>query len=120
MPTAYRACPPEYSGEQLPVQRSVLNCFQNVIRADVWRTAKVGEGASDFEDAVVGAGRKVHLLPRVLQVIVAFFIQLAVQPDKAGDRDPPFFEVLDLTSTPLRHLLRELGVNKIVNPLQNH
>ena len=54
--------------KQLPVQRPKLDCLQDVVGTDRFGSAKIGEGAGDFQDAVVGTGAEVHFAHRVLQV----------------------------------------------------
>ena len=51
----------EASLEQPPVQRSELDRLQHLVAADVFLPGEVGEGAGNFQDAVVGAGGEVHL-----------------------------------------------------------
>lgn len=46
--------------EQIPVQRAVLDRFEDVVRGDRGGAFEVGEGAGDLEDAVVGAAREVE------------------------------------------------------------
>ena len=40
------------------VERAVLDCFAEVLGLDVGGVVEVGDGAGDFQDAVVGAGGK--------------------------------------------------------------
>jgi len=58
------------SREQIPVQRAILDRFQDVLPADTLAAAEVGEGAGDFEDPIVGAGGKIELLHRVFEAVV--------------------------------------------------
>jgi hypothetical protein len=52
---------------QLTVQRAQLHCLAHVLRSDPVRTSEVGDGAADFEDAVVGAGAEAEVRHRRLQ-----------------------------------------------------
>jgi hypothetical protein len=44
----------------LPIQRAVLNGFADVIGCDGFHAGEVGDGAGDFQDAVVGARTEVY------------------------------------------------------------
>ncbi len=52
-------------------------------QADGFGTCEVGEGAGDFEDAIMGAGGEVHFLHRVFEVTGAFRVDLAAHPHSA-------------------------------------
>jgi hypothetical protein len=56
------------SHPQIPIQSAEVDGFEEVVGGDGIMPGEVGEGAGDFEDAVVGAGGKVHLLHGVLEV----------------------------------------------------
>ena len=49
------------SREQRPVQGAVFDSFEDVVGGDVIQRGEVGQGAGDFEDAVVGAGAEVEV-----------------------------------------------------------
>lgn len=72
------------SGEELPVERTVLDGLQDVVGADVRGTSKIGEGAGGFEDPVVGTCGETHFLHGALEVAGTFRIQLAMLADLAG------------------------------------
>ena len=46
----------KYPSKQLPVEGAVLDCFGDVVLVDRGGGGEVGDGAADFEDAVIGAG----------------------------------------------------------------
>ena len=48
-------------GQERPVQGVVLDGFEDVVGGDVIQRGEVGQGAGDFEDAVVGAGAEVEV-----------------------------------------------------------
>ena len=50
------------------VEVAVGDGFHDVVVEDVGGALEVGDGASDFEDAVVGASRHVHAFHGVLQL----------------------------------------------------
>ena len=50
-----------YSRPNLPVERAVLNRLRNVVAREVLGAGQVGNGAGDFQDAVVGAGAQVQV-----------------------------------------------------------
>jgi hypothetical protein len=49
--------------------------FEEVVGGDGIMPGEVGEGAGDFEDAVVGAGREVHLVHGVFQEFARGFVE---------------------------------------------
>ena len=67
-----------FSLEKLPVERAELDGFEDLVAGDLLFPSEIGQGAGDFQNAVVGAGGEVHLLHGVLQVAGAFGIELAV------------------------------------------
>lgn len=60
-----------YSGsvEEVPIEAAHLDGFEEVAGLDVFGVGEVGDGAGDFEDAVVGAGREGELLHGLLEVV---------------------------------------------------
>ena len=59
---------PEYlSGPVAAVQSAVLDGFGDVLDGDIRFGGEVGDGAGDFEDAVVGAGAEALLLHGALE-----------------------------------------------------
>ena len=52
-----------------------------MVALDVFGAGEVGDGAGDFEDAVVGAGGEVHLLHGLFEVDLGFGIERAVFAD---------------------------------------
>ena len=52
---------------KLAIKRAELDGFGNVIACDLVGVCKVGDGASDFEDAIVSASAQVHVVHRVLE-----------------------------------------------------
>ena len=52
--------------------------FHDVVVEDVCGAFEVGDGAGDFEDAVVGAGAHVHAFHGVLQLLQAGGVGLGV------------------------------------------
>ena len=65
-------------GPEVAVEGSEADGFQDVVGADGGALGEVGEGAGDFEDAVVGAGGEVHVVHGVLKVGAAFGVELAM------------------------------------------
>jgi hypothetical protein len=62
--------PRRYAGlrsPELAVEGAVLDGFGDMGDLDVVLFAEGGDGAGDFEQAVVGAGREMELLDRLLQ-----------------------------------------------------
>lgn len=49
-------------GPIAPVECAVLDSFGDVLDGDGWRGFEVGDGAGDFEDAIMGAGGEALLL----------------------------------------------------------
>ena len=49
------------SAPNLAVEVAVLDGFGNVGDVDVFGLSEVGDGAGDFEDAIVGAGAEVQI-----------------------------------------------------------
>ena len=47
------------SHPQRPIESAVLDRFADVIGRDVGRSGKIGDGAGDFQNAIVGAGAQV-------------------------------------------------------------
>ena len=47
------------SDPQLAVERTVLNRFGDVVGMDGFSAVKVGNGAGDFQDSIVGAGTEI-------------------------------------------------------------
>ena len=62
-----RGCGP--SVEQVPIQAAVLDGLEEVGRFDAIGSRKVGDGAGDFENAVVGTGGERELLHRLLEEV---------------------------------------------------
>jgi len=60
------------------VEVAVGDGFHDVVVEDVGAGFEVGNGAGDFEDAVVGAGRHVHALHGVFQLLEAGGVGLGV------------------------------------------
>ncbi len=48
-------------GPEVSIEGAVLDCFAYVVGEDVFGFGEVGDGAGDFEDAVVGPGAEVEL-----------------------------------------------------------
>ncbi len=80
---------PVESLEELSVKRTKLDGLQHLVAGDVFLSGKIGEGSGNFEDAVVGAGGKVHLFHGVFEVAFAFGIELAAIADLARRRRVP-------------------------------
>ena len=70
--------------KQPPLQRAELDGLQNFVAGDFFFSGEVGQGPGDFQNAVVGAGREVHLLHGVFEVAFAFRIELAAFADLAS------------------------------------
>ena len=68
--------------------RSVLQGLGQVGGVDILCPGEVGDGAGEFEDAVVGAGAEVHLADGGLHQVLAVLIDLAVALDLAGPMPP--------------------------------
>lgn len=62
----------------LPVQRSVLNRFGHVGGIDRLFPGQVGDGAGQFEDAVMGTGGEAQGVEGLFQEVSRLPIQLAV------------------------------------------
>ncbi len=69
---------------KIPVQCAEVDGFEEVIGGDVWVGGEVGEGAGDLEDAVVGAGREVHLVHGVFEEVAAVVVEGGVEFHDAG------------------------------------
>jgi hypothetical protein len=63
--------------KKLPVERAVLDGFEDIRGADVRRASEVGERAGDFEDPVMRSGGEIHFFHGVFEVAGAFGVQLA-------------------------------------------
>ena len=63
------------------VEASILNGFEDVIALYSFGDGEIGDGAGDFEDAVVGAGGKRELLHRLLEQIAEGGVDRAVFGD---------------------------------------
>jgi len=65
------------SPPDLPVKRPELNGFTDVIGSDVLRVDQVGDGAGDFEDAIVGADAQTGFRRGHLQkfLVASFSVQ---------------------------------------------
>src|SRR5215470_3634604 len=66
-----------------PIQRPVLDGFRDVFALKVGIPFQIGNGAGDFQDAVVGAGAQALLLHGSLQQALAVGVQLTVCSDLA-------------------------------------
>lgn len=66
------------SSPQIPVERAVLNGLGEVFDADSRRIGEVGDGARDFEDAVVGARAELQLAHREAEHFLARGVEPAV------------------------------------------
>jgi len=66
------------------VQSAVLNGFAEVPRFHILRAVQIGNGASDFQDAVMRARRKAHAGDRILQHLFAVFADRAEFADQLG------------------------------------
>ena len=79
-----RACPP-FSDPEPAVEGPVLDGLADMVGGDAFAGGEVGDGAGDFEDAVVGAGAEVEVLHGVAEhfeggiVDGAEFFDLAVR-----------------------------------------
>ena len=70
-------------GQQGPVEGAVLDGFEDVVGGDVIEGRKIGEGAGDFENAVVGAGAEVEVGHGVIEQAGGFGIDDAVLAQQA-------------------------------------
>ena len=66
------------------VEGAVLDGFHDLGGADVFFAGEVGEGAGDFEDAVVGAGGEVEGFHRLFEKVGGVFVELAMGAHLAG------------------------------------
>jgi len=66
------------------IERSVLNGFGEVRHGQMFGAFKIGNGASDFEDAIVGAGCKSLLLHGTLKQPFRVGAELAVGANLTG------------------------------------
>src|SRR5436305_678810 len=73
---AHEYAPPSVSDGQLAW--AVLQGFRNVGGADLVRGGEVGDGAGEFDDAVMGAGGEVHLAGGGAHQLLARRVQWAV------------------------------------------
>ncbi len=55
-----------------------MDGFQDVLRTDVSRSSQIRQGAGHLVNAVMGAGRKTHLLHRLFEVAGGFRVELAM------------------------------------------
>jgi hypothetical protein len=69
------------SVKHIPVKRAVLDGLQQVRLLDAVAAREVGDGAGDFQDAVVGAGGQRELLHRLLE----HFPERGVERDMGAD-----------------------------------
>jgi hypothetical protein len=72
------------SGPVIAVEAAVLDGFGEVLGGDVGGMIEVGDGAGDFEDAVVGAGGEAHAADGHFEGAFAGIIEGADAADIAG------------------------------------
>src|SRR5581483_8357611 len=72
------------SGPVTSVEGPILNSFAQMARCDICRVIEIGNGARDFQDAVVCAGRKAEPRDRCLQQLLAICGNRAVLADQFG------------------------------------
>src|SRR5690348_362298 len=65
----------------IAVERAVLDCFRNMHGTDGFSAVEVGDGAGDFQDAIVGARGKPQASHGALEQAVAIGREAAVFPD---------------------------------------
>src|SRR6185369_12501843 len=74
----FRRAGTQNSGPQLPIQRAKLDRFRNVVGHDFLGPDQVGNGARDFQNAVVSASTEVHFGHRHLEQLHRGFVQRAI------------------------------------------
>jgi hypothetical protein len=72
------------SGPVVPIQTPVLHRFGEVFGSDGGGFIQVGDGAGDFENAVVGAGGEAHPTDRHFERALAGIVECADLADIAG------------------------------------
>lgn len=65
------------SRPQTSIQGPVIHRFEQLITGDFSQACQIGQGARDFEDAVVGPGAVVEVTHGVLKDAGAFGVELA-------------------------------------------
>lgn len=65
-------------GPIVAVERTVVDGFADVCGIDVFTSGKIGDGAGDFQDAVVGACGKALAVHRFFEQRFAFGVERAV------------------------------------------
>ncbi len=68
----------------VPVQAAVLHRFRQVLGGDALLAVQVGDGAGDFEDAVVGAGAQAQPADGHFQRALAGLVEGAELAEKPG------------------------------------
>ena len=64
------------SAPPLPIKRAVLNRLTDVVAGNLLRIAKIGNGACNFENSVVGAGAQMVFRHRIFQQLARRLVQL--------------------------------------------
>jgi len=68
---------------QIPIQGTVLDGLHHVRGLDGGASSEVGDGARDFQDAVVGAGAELEIRHGVAEELLPGAVELAVLLDLA-------------------------------------
>lgn len=69
---------------EIAVQSAVLDGFADVVGLDGFGTVEIGDGAGDFQDAVIGAGAEIQLGHRHFDEILSGLVELAVDFEMTG------------------------------------
>jgi hypothetical protein len=67
-----------------PIQRPILDGLGEVGHGQVFDAFKIGDGAGDFEDAIMGAGGESLLLHGALEQMLGIGAQLAIGANLTG------------------------------------
>ena len=76
-------CSRSASTPQRPVQRAVVDGFEDVVTADAFAGGEIGQCPGHLQDAVMGAGAEVALVHGVLEIAGAFGVEFAMLADEA-------------------------------------
>ena len=63
------------SSPKIAVERAVSDGLEDVVGADFFVAAEIGEGAGDFQDAVVGTGGEIHAIHGGFKKVAGFVCQ---------------------------------------------
>ena len=100
---------------QIPVESAVLDGFADVLGEDRFGASEIGDGAGDFEDAVVGAGAEVQFRHGHFHHPFRGFFELAMALDElrghagVATRLPVFGEACALHFAGFFHALADRG-----------